>query len=398
MPIRIGPVPDRPFRNEQGKPLPFANFGDMATEGKAVILEEPGQPAVLRDIVIDPPGPGEVLIKIAASGVCHTDLTVKNLNGNGMAFPIVLGHEGAGWVEELGEGVQGLEKGDPVVIAYRAPCEQCPACRRGDPRHCYMALRPKPRIHRKNDGALCSQVLRCGTFSTHTVVHSKAAIKMPSNMPLDKACLIACGVVTGVGATMNTSPVFAGARVAVIGCGGVGLSVIQGAKLMHARQIIGVDVNPVKLEWARNFGATHTVNAKEVDAVEAVRKLTDDGWDGGVEFAYEATGIPHCTEQAIKMLSYGGTATTIGFPAASDAVNLNLGDMATGVYWNKTALHVCHAGDCLASHDFPLLAQLYLEKKLDLDAMITRRIGLGDVEDAFHEMETGNVIRSVIVL
>jgi S-(hydroxymethyl)mycothiol dehydrogenase len=370
----------------------------MATAGKAVLLEEPGKPAVVRDVVIEPPGPSEVLVRLTASGVCHTDLTIKNLNGSGMKFPIVLGHEGAGYVEQVGEGVQGLQKGDPVVLAYRAPCEQCPACRRGDPRHCYMALRPKPRIRRQADGAECSQVLRCGTFATHTVVHAKAAIKMPDAMPLDKACLIACGVVTGVGAAMNTSPVFPGSRVAVIGCGGVGLSVIQGAKLMHARQIVAVDINPVKLEWARSFGATHTVNANEVDPVAEVRRLTDDGWDGGVEFAFEATGIPSSTEQAVKMLSYGGTATTIGFPAAEDAVNLNLGDMSTGVYWNKAALHVCHCGDALPSHDFPLLAQLYLQGKLMLDEMVTRTIGLEDVEDAFHEMETGNVIRSVILL
>lgn len=370
----------------------------MAYEGRAAILEEPGAPAVIRDIVIDPPGPNEVLVKLEASGVCHTDLTVKNLNGNGMRFPIVLGHEGAGHIEAVGPDVKGLEVGDPVVIAYRAPCEQCPACRRGDPRHCYMALRPQPRIHRKSDGEVCSQVLRCGTFATRTVVHAKAAIKMPKEMPLDKACLIACGVVTGVGAAMNTSPVFAGARVAVIGCGGVGLSVIQGARLMHARQIIAVDVNPVKLEWAKKFGATHVVNAREGDPVAQVRALTEDGWDGGVEFAFEATGIPMCTEQAVKMLSYGGTATTIGFPAAADSVNLNLGDMATGVYWNKAALHVCHCGDALPSHDFPLLAQLYLQGKLDLDSMVTRHIKLEDVEAAFHEMESGNVIRSVIVL
>ena len=368
----------------------------MAVEGRACILEEPGQPAVVRDIIVDSPGPGEVMVKVVASGVCHTDLTVKNLNGSGMAFPIVLGHEGAGIVEEVGEGVTHLKPGDPVVIAYRAPCEQCPACLRGDPRHCYMALRPKPRIRRKSDGAQCSQVLRCGTFSTHTVVHSKAAIKMPANMPLDRACLIACGVITGVGATMNTSPVFQGARVAVIGCGGVGLSVIQGAKLQHAKMIIGIDVNPVKLQWAKDFGATHTIDASKVDSVAEVRKLTDDGWDGGVEFAFEATGIPVCTEQAIKMLSYGGTATTIGFPAVTDAVNLNLGDFSTGVYWNKAALNVCHCGDALPSHDFPLMADLYLKGELNLDAMITDRIQLGDVEDAFHKMETGNVIRSVI--
>src|ERR1041385_882153 len=224
-------------------------------EGRAAMLNEPGTPVSVEDILVDPPGPNEVMVRVVASGVCHTDLTVKMRKGNGMPFPIVLGHEGAGYVEQVGEGVTNLQVGDPVVIAYRAPCEQCPACRRGDPRHCYMALRPKQRIHRKRDGALCSQVLRCGTFSTHTVVHSKAAIKMPPNMPLEKACLIACGVVTGVGATFNTTKVFPGASVAVVGCGGVGLSVIQGAKLAHARQIIAVDVKPVKLEGAKKFGA-----------------------------------------------------------------------------------------------------------------------------------------------
>jgi S-(hydroxymethyl)mycothiol dehydrogenase len=370
----------------------------MSIHGQAVILEEPGAPAVLRDIVIDEPGKNEVLIRIVASGVCHTDLTVKNLNGNGMKFPIVLGHEGAGIVEKVGEGVTHLQPGDPVVIAYRAPCEQCPACLRGDHRRCYMALRPEQRIHRASDGALCSQVLRCGTFATHTVVHAKAAIKMPKEMPLDKACLIACGVITGVGAALNTTPVHRGSRVAVIGCGGVGLSVIQGAKLAGAKQIIGIDVNPVKLQWAKDFGATHTVNAKEGDPVAQVRKITDDGWDGGVEYAFEATGIPACTEQAVKMLAYGGTATTIGFPAKEDAVNLNLGDMATGVYWNKAGLRVCHCGDTLPSYDFPLLADYYLKGMLELDRMVTRKIALGDVEDAFHEMETGDVIRSVIML
>lgn len=369
----------------------------MAVEGLASILEAPGEAAVVREVTVDSPGLGEVLVKIVASGVCHTDLTVKMLGGSGMAFPIVLGHEGAGYVQEVGEGVTHLQAGDPVVLAYRAPCEQCPACRRGDPRRCYMALRPGQRIRRKSDGAVCSQVLRCGTFATHTVVHSKAAIKMPEGMPLDKACLIACGVITGVGAAMNTTPVFAGSRVAVIGCGGVGLSAIQGAKIQSARQIIGIDVNPVKLEWAKQFGATHTINAKEVDPVAEVRRLTDDGWDGGVEYAFEATGIPACTEQAVKMLSYGGRATTIGFPAEDDAVTLNLGDFATGVYWNKAGLNVCHCGDALPSHDFPLMAQLYLKGQLKLDEMVTRRIGLEDVEDAFHEMETGNVIRSVIV-
>ena len=157
----------------------------MPYEGQAALLNEAGRAVEVETVTIDDPGPGEVLVKLAASGVCHTDLTVKNLNGNGMAFPIVLGHEGAGYIEALGEGVTGLELGDPVVLAYRAPCGLCPSCQRGDPRHCYAALRPGQRIRRKRDGALCSQVLRCGTFSTYTVVHAKAAIKMPKEMPLD---------------------------------------------------------------------------------------------------------------------------------------------------------------------------------------------------------------------
>ena len=369
----------------------------MPYEGQAALLNEAGRDVEVEEVTVDDPGPGEALVRIAASGVCHTDLTVKNLNGNGMAFPIVLGHEGAGTVEALGDGVTGLEIGDPVVLAYRAPCGQCPSCLRGDPRHCYAALRPGQRIRRKRDGAVCSQVLRCGTFSTYTVVHAKAAIKMPKEMPLDKACLIACGVVTGVGAAMNTTPVFAGSRVAVIGCGGVGLSVIQGARLQHARQVIAVDVSDKKLAQAKAFGATHTVNASNGDPVAQVRAMTEDGWDGGVEFAFEATGIPKCTEQAVAMLSYGGTATTIGFPAADDSVTLNLGDMATGVYWNKAGLRVCHCGDALPSHDFPLLAQLYLEGRLRLDEMVSQTITLSDVNEAFEAMHHGDVIRSVIL-
>ncbi|MCC6444279.1 MAG: Zn-dependent alcohol dehydrogenase [Armatimonadetes bacterium] len=365
----------------------------MERTGRAAVLNEPGEPVAIEEITIDPPGPGEVLVKLAASGVCHTDLHVKKMNGMGMSFPIVLGHEGAGYVEEVGEGVTHLAPGDPVVLAYRAPCEQCPACRRGDPRRCWMALRPKQRLHRKRDGAVCSQVLRCGTFSDYTVIHAKAAIKMPREMPLDKACLIACGVVTGVGAAFNTAPVWPGAKVAVIGCGGVGLSVIQGAKLAHARQIIAVDIAPGKLEWAKQFGATHTVNALDGDPVAKARELADGE---GVDFAYEAVGLPQCIDQAVRMLAYAGTATHIGLPDTGASVSLDLADIDTGVYWNKVTLRVCHAGDTLPSNDFPLLAQLYLQGKLDLDRMVTQHIGLEDVEKAFDLMETGNVIRSVI--
>jgi len=367
----------------------------MPTLGKGVVLVDAGEEPKLVDLVIDDPGPSEVLIKLVASGVCHTDLHVKNMNGMGMAFPILLGHEGAGIVEKVGEGVTNLVPGDPVVIAYRAPCEQCPACLRGDPRRCWVALRPKQRIHKADDGALCSQVLRCGTFSTHTVVHAKAAIKMPKEMPLDKACLIACGVITGVGAALNTAPIYPGANVAVFGCGGVGISVVQGAKLAHAKRIIAVDLSETKLSWAKEFGATHTVNAGKVDAVAAVRDIADGV---GVDFAYEAVGIPLTVKQAVESLAYAGTATHIGLPADEEHVNLNFGNMDTGVYWNKATIKVCHCGDALPSNDFPLLAQLYLQGKLKLDEMVTAKIGLSDVPAAFHAMETGDVLRSVIIL
>src|SRR5262249_23061994 len=227
------------------------------------------------------------------------------------------------------------------------------------------------------------------------------AIKMPKDMPLDKACLIACGVVTGVGATMNTVKVFPGASVAVVGCGGVGLSVIQGAKLAHAKQIIAVDVNPVKLQWAKDYGATDVVDARSGDPVAAVRGLVKDDWagyEGGVDFAFEATGLMKCIEQCVRMVNYNGTAINIGFPGADDTVTLNVGNIDTGVYWNKVNLTVCHAGDTLPSYDFPLIANLYLNGQVNLDGMVTRTIGLDEVEDAFHEMETGNVIRSVILM
>jgi Zn-dependent alcohol dehydrogenase len=222
---------------------------------------------------------------------------------------------------------------------------------------------------------------------------------MPDAMPLDKASLLACGVITGVGATMNTTTVFPGASVAVVGCGGVGLSVIQGARIQGAKQIIAVDVNPTKLEWAKNFGATDVVNAKEVEPVNAVRNLVKDDWagyEGGVDFAFEATGLMPCIEQAVRMVNYNGTAVNIGFPGPDAGVTINVGNIDTGLYWNKVNIKVCHCGDALPSHDFPLLAQLYLQGRLNLDAMITQYVKLDEVEAAFHKMEEGNVIRSVI--
>lgn len=361
--------------------------------GRAAIITEPEKPVVVEDILLDPPGKDEVLVRMVASGVCHTDLHIKKRNGGGMNYPILLGHEGAGIVEAVGEGVTHLQPGDPVVIAYRAPCGQCPACLRGDLRRCWAALRAGPRLHRASDGATLAPVLRCGTFSTHTVVHSKAAIKMPDEMPLDKACLLACGVVTGVGAVFNTANVWRGATVAVFGCGGVGISVIQGARLTHASRIIAVDISPTKLEWAKRFGATDVVDARDGDAAQQIRDLTGGN---GVDYAFEAVGMPQTLEQAIRSLTYAGTATLIGVPDDSAELTVSLGNIDTGVFWNKATITVSHCGDTLPSADFPLLADMYLKGKLDLDNMITREITLNDVNEAFDAMEKGDVLRSVI--
>lgn len=362
-------------------------------EARGALLNAPGEPLSVDEIELEPPGPGEVQVRLAASGVCHTDLHVKETGGWGMPLPVLLGHEGAGYVEEVGEGVTDLVPGDPVVLAWRAPCGRCPACLRGEPRRCRSPLRAKRRLRRKRDGALVSQALLCGTFATRTIVHGKAAVKMPHELRLEKACLIGCAVATGVGAVLHTSPAWPASRVAVIGCGGVGLSVVQGARLAGAAQIIAVDVTPTKLEWARSFGATDAVHAGEQDPVAAVRELT--GGDG-VDFAYEAVGRPDCLEQAVRMLAHGGTATLIGVPKPGARVTLDLADAELGLFPNRASLRVSHGGDHLPAEDFPVLARLYLEGKLDLDRMVTREIGLEEVEDAFREMEHGNVIRSVI--
>lgn len=367
----------------------------MRRTARAAILGGPGEAVSIEEIALDAPGPDEVQVRLVASGVCHTDLHVKRTDGWGLSFPILLGHEGAGHVEEIGSNVGDLEVGDPVVIAWRAPCNRCPECRRGDPRRCSAHLRAEPRMHRASDGATLAPVLRTGTFATRTIVHAAQAVRMPAEVPLEKACLLACGVSTGAGAALITSPVWPGATVAVIGCGGVGLSAVAGAKIANAGRIIAVDVAPQKLDWAKRFGATDAVDASLTDAVAAVRALTDGR---GVDFAFEATGRPEPVEQAVRMLAHAGTATMVGVQAQGAMATLDLGDPSTGVFENKITLTVSHGGDTIPAHDFPVMAHYYLDGKLDLDAMVTKVIGLEDIEAAFEDMGAGTVIRSVVRL
>jgi S-(hydroxymethyl)mycothiol dehydrogenase len=357
---------------------------------RGALLNAPGEAVAIEELELDGPGPGEVQVRLTATGVCHTDLHVIETGGWGMPLPVLLGHEGAGVVEELGAGVEGLAPGDGVVLAWRAPCGECPACRRRDPRRCRTPLRARRGIRGARDGARVTQTLLCGTFATHTNVHAGAAVKVSQELPPEQACLIGCAIATGVGSVLNTSRPWPGARVAVIGCGAVGLSVVQGARLIEAERIVAVDVVRRKLEWAREFGATDTIDASAAEPVEAVLELTGDQ---GVDFAYEAVGRPATVQQAVRMLGHSGVATLIGVPKPAARVSFEL---AAELFEKRATIRVSHGGDHLPAEDFPLLARLALEGKLDLQRMVTRTIALREVGAALQALERGETIRSVV--
>ncbi len=362
----------------------------MTTRG--VVYAEPGARPAVEEITLDPPGANEVQVRVEACGVCHSDLHVVETNGWGMKFPILLGHEGAGIVEEVGPGVTSVAPGDRVVIAWRAPCgDSCPACLRGDPRRCSNSLRARRRVHRASDGALLSPVLRCGTFADRAIVHEACAVKMPAELPVEQACLLACGFSTGAGAALWATPVRAGASVAVIGCGGVGLAVVQGARLAGAARIIAVDVVDEKLELAHELGATDTVDGRSEDAVAQVRELAG----AGVDYAFSAIGSPAGLVDAVRMCAYGGTATLVGVPPPGRTLDL---DIERDLFGPKVAIAVTHGGDTIPQVDFPFLAQAALEGKLDLERFVSRVISLDEVPDALEQLGRGGEIRAVVKL
>jgi S-(hydroxymethyl)mycothiol dehydrogenase len=356
---------------------------------RGVVLSEDG--VALEELTLDPPGEHEVRVRVVANGLCHTDLHVIETDGWGMRLPVLLGHEGAGVVEEIGPGVTTVAEGDRVVIAWRAPCgDSCPACRRGDPRRCSKNLRAQRRSHRASDGALLTPVLRCGTLSDAVVVHEACAVKVPAELPFEQACLLACGFSTGAGAALWTSPVWAGASVAVIGCGGVGLAVVQGAKLAGAERIVAIDIAPEKLVTAQALGATDVVGASAGDAVEAVRELT-----GGVDFAFSAVGAASAMAQAIRMCGYAGIATLVGVPLPGAKLEL---DLDKDVFSPKLTLAVTHGGDTIPQQDFPFLAQAALDGKLDLARFVTSTIALEEVPDRLSRIGQDGEIRTVALL
>jgi S-(hydroxymethyl)mycothiol dehydrogenase len=366
----------------------------IVREAIGAVVDAIGGDVRVERLEVDAPGPGEVLVRIAASGVCHSDLWARD-NGNwGAPFPMLLGHEGAGIVEEVGEGVAAPSVGDPVVLAWATPCGVCPPCRRGVPRRCMHAWTQPPRVRRARDAAPLQGTLSLGTLATHTVVHATQAVPMPPELPLRSACLLGCGVSTGVGAAIQTGKVWPGARVAVIGLGGIGLAALQGARIAGAEQLIAVDLVPAKLAWAERFGATDVVDASSVDAVAAVRERTAGD---GVDLAFEATGVPSVVAQAVAMLAYAGTAVAIGVPPIPADVELAWNGSERAAYPKKASLLITDGGDPIPSEDFPEMAGWALDGRLDLDGMVSRELGLDDLDEAFRAMLAGEVIRSVVV-
>jgi len=361
----------------------------MAHEVRGVVALGKGAPVQVMTVVVPDPGPGEALVRVRACGVCHTDLHYREGAIND-EFPFLLGHEAAGTVEAVGEGVTGLAPGDYVVIAWRAPCGDCRSCRRGRPWYCF-ASRNATQPMTLPDGTPLSAALGIGAFAELTLVAAGQAVRIDPAARPEAAGLIGCGVMAGFGAAVNTGGVQRGDTVAVIGCGGVGNAAIAGATIAGARRVIAVDIDPRKLEWARRFGATHTVDAGAGDPVEAIKALTDGN---GADVVIEAVGSPVTYKQAFFARDLAGTLVQVGVPDPSMTVELPMIEL----FGRGGALKSSWYGDCLPSRDFPMLIELYLAGRLDLDGFVSETIGLDDVEEAFARMQRGEVLRSVVVL
>jgi S-(hydroxymethyl)mycothiol dehydrogenase len=362
-------------------------------DARGVVVRGRGAPARIEPIRVDDPQDGEVLVRIVANGVCHSDLWAIQ-NGNwGSPFPMLLGHEGAGIVEAAGDDVTHVSVGDRVLLAWAMPCGTCPACVRGRPRRCAHVWDQPPRIH-ADDGSRLIGTLSLGSMATHTVVHGAQAIRIPQGVDLTEACLLGCGASTGIGAAINTAGVTAGDTVAVIGLGGIGLSALLGAKLAGATRIVAIDRVASKLGAALGLGATDVIDAGVDDAVTAVRSLTDTG----VDVAFEATGNAAVVAQAVAMLGRGGTAVSLGVPAPDSTVTLPWGEASAGAaYPNKVTLKITDGGDPIAE-DFVGWLDALAERRLDLRPLVSAVAPFTDdaLADAFRAMLAGDVIRTVV--
>lgn len=356
---------------------------------QGVVARGKGGPVSLETIRVPDPGPGEAVVNIQACGVCHTDLHYLE-GGINDEFPFLLGHEAAGVVEAVGEGVTEVAPGDYVILNWRAVCGECRACRRGRPWYCFNTHNATQRMTLE-DGSPLSPALGIGAFAEKTLVAAGQCTKVNPAAPATVAGLLGCGVMAGVGAAINTGGVTRGDSVAVIGCGGVGGAAVHGAWLAGATKVIAVDVDDRKLAWAKEFGATHTVNSRDTDPVEAIREITDGN---GADVVIEAVGRPETYKQAFYARDLAGTVVLVGVPTPEMTLELPLLD----VFGRGGALKSSWYGDCLPSRDFPMLIDLYLQGRLNLDGFVSETIGLGDVEEAFAKMKRGEVLRSVVVL
>nr|MBA2600760.1 S-(hydroxymethyl)mycothiol dehydrogenase [Actinomycetota bacterium] len=360
----------------------------MPHEVQGVIARSKGSPVSVETIRVPDPGPEEALVRVQACGVCHTDLHYRE-GAITDDFPFLLGHEAAGVVEAVGEGVHNVAPGDFVILAWRAPCGTCRSCLKGRPWYCFdskNATQPMTLA----DGTVLTAALGIGAFAEVTLVDAAQAVKVDPTASPAAAGLIGCGVMAGLGAAMYTGGVGRGDTVAVFGCGGVGNAAIQGSALAGARKIIAVDIDEKKLEWAKGFGATDTVNGGQVDPVEAIKDLTDGL---GVDVAIEAVGRPETMKQAFFARDLAGTMVQVGVPDPTMTVELPMLEF----FGRGGALKPSWYGDCLPSRDFPMLIDFYLAGRLDLDRYVSETIAIDEVEDAFHKMERGEVLRSVVM-
>ncbi len=361
---------------------------------RGVVAKAKGAPVEVVTINVPDPGPGEAVVKVQTCGVCHTDLHYRE-GGINDEFPFLLGHEAAGVVEAVGEGVENVAPGDFVVLNWRAVCGNCRACDRGEPWYCFATFNATQKMTlAEGDGAgtPLTPALGIGAFADKTLVHSGQCTKVDPSADPAAVGLLGCGVMAGIGAAINTGQVTRGQSVAVIGCGGVGAAAVAGARIAGAGKIIAVDIDDKKLEWAEGLGATHTVNSKEADPVEAIQALTG-GF--GADVVIDAVGRPETWKQAFYARDLAGTVVLVGVPTPDMKVpDLPLLDF----FGRGGSLKSSWYGDCLPSRDFPMLVDLYQQGRLDLDAFVTERIELDDVEGAFERMHHGDVLRSVVVL
>ena len=361
---------------------------------KAVVARSKGAPVTIETINVPDPGPGEAVVQVQACGVCHTDLHYRE-GGINDEFPFLLGHEAAGVVESVGEGVTDVAPGDFVVLNWRAVCGDCRACDRGEPWYCFATFNATQKMtlaEGDGTGTELSPALGIGAFAEKTLVASGQCTKVDPGARAAAVGLLGCGVMAGLGAAINTGNVGRGKSVAVIGCGGVGVAAIAGSVLAGASKIIAVDIDARKLEVATRMGATHTVNSAEQEPVEAIQALTD-GF--GADVVIDAVGLPETWEQAFYARDLAGTLVMVGVPTPEMTIpEIPLID----VFGRGGALKSSWYGDCLPSRDFPMLVDLYQQGRLDLDAFVTEEIALGDVEAAFDKMSSGNVLRSVVIL